>query len=261
MTAEKFQDAIGLLPTDLVAEADKKRRGKPRIIPWKRYAAMAACFVLVLSSAWFAAQVFAPRGAAENLKECAAEAAPMEQAIGEPAAAEPEAPRSEEAAPEAEESANGAESGGTDTAAAAPTWALPAADEVSVESCSVETPLKPSTACFGSPSIATLVTSRTELEAYLAKKDWMYDFTEARRICDGYDERWFEEKDLLLIAELAVPAGTECSVTAVTEEEGSWYICIGWEPQMEAERTEWHILLPLEKGQIPDAASVILVHE
>lgn len=48
MTAEQIHDALTLLPADLIAETDKKRTQKPRSIPWKRYAAMAACFTLVL---------------------------------------------------------------------------------------------------------------------------------------------------------------------------------------------------------------------
>lgn len=48
MTAEKLHDAIGLLPADLVAEADAKRTRQPRVIQWKRFVPIAACLVLVL---------------------------------------------------------------------------------------------------------------------------------------------------------------------------------------------------------------------
>lgn len=50
MTSEQFHDALTLLPEDLVANADAFRSRKPRIIPLKRYAAMAACFAVLLTS-------------------------------------------------------------------------------------------------------------------------------------------------------------------------------------------------------------------
>ena len=50
MTSEQFHDALTLLPEDLIANADAFRSRKPRIIPLKRYAAMAACFAVLLTS-------------------------------------------------------------------------------------------------------------------------------------------------------------------------------------------------------------------
>ena len=51
MTSEQFHDALTLLPEDLVARADEYRSRKPTVIPLKRYAALAACFALLLTSA------------------------------------------------------------------------------------------------------------------------------------------------------------------------------------------------------------------
>ena len=48
MTAEQFHDVLTLLPEDLVARADEYRSRKPKVIPLKRYAALAACFILRL---------------------------------------------------------------------------------------------------------------------------------------------------------------------------------------------------------------------
>lgn len=80
MTPEHIHDALTLLPSDLIAEVDKKRSGKPKVIVWKRYAAMAACFALVLCSGWFCMQLFGPKGATESMKEVPAEAAMMQAA-------------------------------------------------------------------------------------------------------------------------------------------------------------------------------------
>lgn len=46
MTAEQLHDAIGLLPADLVAQAEEARQGR-KTRPWKKLAAFAACFCLV----------------------------------------------------------------------------------------------------------------------------------------------------------------------------------------------------------------------
>jgi len=70
MTTHQLHDALSHLPEDLIAEADARRSAPPRVIPFRRYAAMAACFVLVLASSLFALN-FLPRGGA--MKEAAAE--------------------------------------------------------------------------------------------------------------------------------------------------------------------------------------------
>ena len=55
MTAEQLHDALGILPFDLIAEADNLRRNpKKKPIPFRRWAALAACAVLVLGCGLFA---------------------------------------------------------------------------------------------------------------------------------------------------------------------------------------------------------------
>ena len=72
MTTEKLMDAIGLLPADLVAAADR-RRTAPRkpAIRWRRWAALAACAVLLLG----VGQLVLP-----NLPGMGGSRAPMEEA-------------------------------------------------------------------------------------------------------------------------------------------------------------------------------------
>jgi hypothetical protein len=54
MNAEQFHDALTLLPGDLITAADKYRTSsQKRIIPWRRYAAMAACLALICCSVWW----------------------------------------------------------------------------------------------------------------------------------------------------------------------------------------------------------------
>lgn len=104
MTPEQIHDALTLLPSDLIAEVDKKRSGKPKVIVWKRYAAMAASFALVLCCGLFCMTHFVGLGGS---KETAAvmEAAEKAAADFETIAAAVEAPAAEyeEATPEAAE--------------------------------------------------------------------------------------------------------------------------------------------------------------
>lgn len=259
MTAEKLHDAIGLLSADLVAEADAVRKGKPRAIHWKRWTAMAACLCMILlGGALFRYLPGYGGGAKESAAEApaAAAAAPMEQAA-------------DEAEPEPAYNGMGGEISGS--SAEDSVCQLPVAKEetegaeitadMGLPVQSVQTPLKPSTACFSSSSQVTLVTSREELETYLTEKDWIFDFSGMADLCAGYDEGWFEEKDLLLIAELCAPAEGGYTVTAVTERDGVWEVCIGYDLTTEEETAAWHILLEVEKGQIPNEDAVVLIYE
>ena len=103
MTPDHIHDALTLLPSDLITEVDAKRQGTPKVIVWKRLAAMAACFALVLGCSWYALTLFGS-GAT---KQAAAEA-PMMQAAPSlrddtEAAVEEAAPMEEPAAPESAE--------------------------------------------------------------------------------------------------------------------------------------------------------------
>ena len=104
MTAEKLQDAIGQLPADLIAATDRLRTASgTRVIQWKRWAALAACLVLLLSTGRVFQREILPGMGAKT--EAAPEAPmamaprPMESQITADRAA-PEA-AVEEAAPEA----------------------------------------------------------------------------------------------------------------------------------------------------------------
>jgi len=241
VTAEKLQDAIGLLPVDLIAEADKLRSGRPKVIPWKRYAAMAACFVLVACAAWFASVALIPRGATETAQKYEADMAP--------AAAAPMAPAAEEAAPE-ESPENGVSVGGG--------TAMDAAAAEAATAYSVETPLKPGTVSFSGATQVTLVTSRKELDTYLADKDWIYDFAEVREVCAAFDEAWFEEKDLLLLTVHAAYADVPYAVSSIENTGGTdlmgwdWYVfyTTAGEDHPEGKTTCFHLLTELEKGKI-----------
>ena len=91
MTAEQFHDALTLLPEDLVARADDYRSRKPKVIPLKRYAALAACFAVLLASAVYVSSLRQKTAVTEM-----AAAVPFD--VMEDAEAVEEAPRMEAAA-------------------------------------------------------------------------------------------------------------------------------------------------------------------
>lgn len=124
MTPEKLQEAIGLLPSDLVAEADEQRNQLPKKKSHrKQLAAMAACFALVLACSLFLTNL----GMGGSSKAAAPESA--QAAPEEPAAPAPEFELLDEAsrteAP-AEEAAPADNAAGADivNAGAAPAFAL-----------------------------------------------------------------------------------------------------------------------------------------
>lgn len=262
MTAETLQDAIGLLPSDLVAEADRIRSRKPKIIPWKRYAAMAACFALTVSCSLFAMKFLTPKGTTET-------------ALQAPAAAAPLAPAADEAPAEEAARFDSASGIGIITEEAAKENAAPNAAEpeeplrdTSDRIClRVETPVKPSTVAFSSSSMATLITSRKELEAYLTDKAWIYDFTDAEEVCAAFDETWFETHDLLLMTVHAAHIDFPYTVTSIESTGGAdpkgwdWFVLYATpgERHPEEATTCIHLLVELQKDLISPNDTILPV--
>jgi len=98
MKAEELLDAIGLLPADLIAAADKCRTDTtPRIIRWRQWISVAACLVLLLSAGLVFRREILPGMGGKS------EAAPqmsMEMASAADVPAEKTDERMEEACPE-----------------------------------------------------------------------------------------------------------------------------------------------------------------
>lgn len=271
MTAETLHDALTLLPTDLIAEADAKRTVRRRVIPWKRYAAMAACFVLVACSGWFCMTHFVGMGGSMGTGEQAAAPAAMEaprmesaeeavlgieddtEAAESPAA---QATRKEElcSVPTAPSRAeNAAQDASADTTAGQP-------KEISRISGICTPRDKAGTACFtGEPRI-TLLKSRAELDVYLEHYNWQYNWDEFTDFCEAYDESWFENHDLLLLA-IHGAAREECMVSDVTERDGIWEISLKSPVAENTALSDWHILVETDKGRIPGEDAVRLILE
>lgn len=256
MTAEKLHDALNLLPGDLIAAADKLRT-QPRVIKihWARWVSLAACLAVFVYGGWLLRSGFGKSTSSDTVMQ-------MESAV------ETYAVAAEDATPaKAGTETRAAVSGDTKDAPAEveakeeALCELPTAADAAAQS--VETPQNQNTtACYtGEPRI-TVLRSRTELEDYFTHYAYRYDFAALEARCTVYDVGWFENHDLLLIAVHSVPVDQICEVTSVTEENGTWYVCIANDlDSTEMTRTDWHLLLETEKDQIPSKDSVQLIFE
>lgn len=270
MTADKLHDAIGLLPADLVAEADARRTRKPRVIPWKRYTAMAACLVLIVYGGLLLKWNFLLW--AGTAKTTAAEAASQgaEYAIAGVTDAHDEGAG---AAPASRTDNAGLKSGASgevqpaqsDIAVAQDSFGAFALPEGISGIQYVETPENWNiTACFTSEPQITLVSSRADLDAYFDKKPTPFLLENLVAYCESYDDAWFEENDLLLIAVSAVPVDADLTVSSVIRQDGVWEVRISdfqASGASDAGYTNWHILLEMEKGSIFSAGDVSLILE
>lgn len=234
MTAEQFHDALTLLPEDLVTRADEFRSRKPRIIPWKRYAALAASFAVLLTSAVI---VHTLRQKAATSKMAAA--APY-SAMYDTGAAD-EAPRMEAAMGTPEASGSAA-----------------MADCATAFTC-VETPANPhSTASYAHGPSPVILTSRSELDAYFTKWEGLYLLDALRDACAIYDKGWFPAHDLLLIPVEGVTG--PCIVTDLTIANGACEITVALSSEKTEEPTHYHIVLPVEKGAVTDPQNITVIY-
>ncbi|MDO5544229.1 MAG: hypothetical protein Q4F81_00105 [Eubacteriales bacterium] len=229
MNAEQFHDALTLLPEDLVSQTDEFRSRKPKIIPWKQYTAVAACFAILLTSAVL---VYTPQSAPvvsySAAKQEAADAAPEMEAAAE-------APMERNAM--------------TDEAP------LAGAAATEAPSCPmVETPCLRSAAEIDRS--AAIITSRSELESYFTEMGEFYQLDALIDACVLYDAAWFSNSDLLLIPVDNV--SPSCTVTDVSLTNGTCEITLTGE-ETEAS-TCFHGALPVDKGAVTDTNNISVIY-
>lgn len=268
MTAEKLHDAIGLLPADLVAEADARRTQKSRVIPWKRYAAMAACLAVILwGGLLFGSKLLPGFDGASKMAACEAAPAAAEDTMvagmaesydeGYGSASTNQADSPEIAfdngaqAPQSEAANSRDESLAEEAEKGFGIWYVNTPDNLY------------STQCYVSGPGITLVSSRAELDAYCKENQGQYLLEDFIRTCETYDEIWFETHDLLLIAlDAIVPVDGSPTVTEITPVAEGWEVRVSLSPEEDTSAyTNWHILLEAEKGQISSAEAVSLILE
>lgn len=258
MTAEKLHDALNLLPGDLIAATDKLRtQPRKKVLHLRQWVSLAACLAVMIYGGWLISSGFDKsastdaamqmEGAVETYAAAAEDAAPAEGSAETRATVSGD---SKDAPAEAEAKEEGL-------------CELPIAADAAAQS--VETPQnQDSTACYLSTPRIRVLRSRTELEDYFTYYAYRYDFTVLEARCTAYDDGWFESHDLLLIALHAVPVDQTCEVTSITEENGTWYVCIADYRNHIATAdicTDWHLLIETEKDQIPSNDSIQLIFE
>lgn len=228
MTAEQLHDALGLLPSDLIAEADARRCApKKTVIRWQRWAAMAACAVLA-----FGCTLVAIRGGWIDAAGGTMEKSSVSEDMA--AVAEPQAPAA--AAPTeapAEEECDCAESLilSDEENGLVPTYGIPPVDVASAEFF------------FGELSVndeVHLIKTAAALEALGLG-------------LDVYDEGWFQDFDLLLIA---LPGITSPERLDVSVGQGMdphhWEIRLGDDLLERADCADSLLIcIPVHKGHIP----------
>ena len=254
MTSEQFHDALTLLSEDLIAQADAVRFRKPRRIPWKQYAAVAACFAVLLCSAGVYRNA-QPKTAITEM----ADAAPYTAMQGEAADAEA-APRMEAApAPEEDAAAVDATARVEAVKGAPESAASNAMEDGGVKFTCVETPVNThSTVSYAHGPSATGITSRGELDDYLSKWDKLYMLDTLRDACGSYDEDWFTSHDLLLIPVDCVTG--PCTVTNLEISDGICQVIIDIGSEETDQQTNYHILLPMEKNAVTNPGNITIIY-
>lgn len=243
MTVEDLHDALTLLPGELVAEADKRRNRRPSVIVWRRWAAMAACLVLILSCGLFIRKL--QMGAQKLTQETMKNQAAYDKAAPENAQQGPMAQGAPRTGGGMNEDRKAASNGSTMDQGSFPPEIL----NISW----VETPADSTSAVNTSemPGV-NLISNRKALAEYLTGR--VNENVDAlRESTAGYDDGWFAVHDLLLIR-LHCPAGT--SVESIQKSDGKWEIYLGESPL--SLRSVYHILIDTEKGTIESADHVTI---
>lgn len=288
MTADKFHDALTLLPSDLIAEADAVRSSKPKVIPQRRYAAMAASLALVLLCGAILTGRLMP-----VYKEAATEMAAPEAADMSANREMAEAPAA--AAPQWEPETGMEETQAAGTVAenssvkSEPTETTP--DTTQQIICSLptappyeeflrgddfgstnrfSTPFDPNSSVniYAVPQNLVLTTP-AELETYLEDHSLVYDFGELTAALPTYNETWFQNHDLLITVVHSTPTDLTWTVTeirdvrGIDEKDWDWFVVISAaeEPTPEPYETNYHLLTPIEKGLIDPNSSILNIYD
>ena len=281
MTVENLHDAIGQLPSDLIAKVDEKRCRKPKRIPFRHYAAIAACLVLVLGSSFLVAQM-----ASGGAKETAAEApvavmqAPEDAMNGADFSADREEVPVAEAVPREENAVSGSgirkDEPAEDAVCGYPTIETYAAGEIPPEGVAAEEwegyPEFPAedvqyantknigTASTTSDPVIRVLRSRTELEDFRERFGY-YTMEAFDACCEIYDESWFEHHDLLVVLVRSKYEDGHLSLASVTESDGAWCIRFYSGGPYTGEQTSRFVLAALDKGIIPEGSHLFAMFE
>lgn len=268
MTVENLHDAIGQLPSDLIAKVDEKRSRKPKVIPLRRYASIAACFAVILSSTVFLTRLFSPKGATETAAEAPAEAYMMQ---GAPDSVNGLGADTSEEAPAAisgtTAETRAAEESPKEDASAIETYAaceLPPADAAEEAYEPVTIPFADvqyadtrniGTAATTSDPMIRIIRSAAQLEE-LRQKLGYYTMENFDVCVAGYDDAWFENHDLLLVLVKSLHTDGTFSLHAIFESDDAWCINFLSGGPYTGEQTTRFVFATLEKNTIPEGGKL-----
>ena len=256
MNPENIHDALNLLPDDLIAEADALRQNPGKTIPWKRLIPMAACFALVLGAMYVVLPNMATKDAAPEA------AAPMEML--QDAMEENSMVGIPETIPATEAPAEGASR--EDPEAAPDNDGAPLAPEQEEATVEVSgTPLIPVasyTYCIGSEepdeTQITLISTWKEWNAFLEATPRL---TEEGGFENGYEEAYFDKKQLIAVMTTAASSTVRYEATSITKTDiGTWELTITrYSPEWFTDDMEQQLILVEVPRTVEPEDTVILV--
>lgn len=237
MTVDTLHDALTLLPEDLVAEVGLAR-SRPRVIPWRRYAAMAACAAVVICMGMFVMDAFLPKYASESVAEFSLRSSEggtaADQALPEETAAAAEGSLAQPAPPAAPQ---------PNTNQAADTMDSPWLNRATV--CYFPQSAGASAGAGAESSVTRLVQTREELDALIRDYSSDCDLTDFIELCQTYDRDWFTQNSLVFV-QLAESGWYPESLTLQDEV---WTLRLIRDPACESQGQQW-ILLDVTAGAI-----------
>lgn len=225
MNAEKLHDALNQLPDDLIAAADALRQRRKKSIPFKRLVPIAACFALVLGALYVALPLLQPKGSMDAAPEAAAPMEMMQDAMSQMeiagglpengAASEAPAEEAPRMDPEAKHENDGAP-------------LAPDTEEVTTSTGAFGIPVTGYSYCIGSEE-----PEETEITIISTWKEWNTFLAETPRLTEeggfenGYEEAYFEEKQLIAVMTTAASSSVGYEVESMVKTgTGTWMLTI-----------------------------------
>lgn len=225
MNSETILDALNQLPDDLIAAADALRQRRKKSMTFKRLVPIAACFALVLGALYVALPLLTPKGDQSAAPKAEAPMEMMQDAMSQleiagglpengavsEAPAE-EAPREDpKAAPE------------NDGAPLAPDT-----EEATTATGAFGIPVTGYSYCIGAEE-----PEETEITIISTWKEWNTFLAETPRLTEeggfenGYEEAYFEEKQLIVVVTTAASSSVRYEVESMVKTgTGTWMLTI-----------------------------------
>ncbi len=246
MNAELLHDALNYLPNDLITAADQVRsQPRRRVVPWRRYASLAACLILVLCGTLLFRDTTLLKDTVTTESAAMNQYAGIGQASGAPQAESPAESGADGAIEEAEDTLRGD---------LAPEAAEPEGYAFTVQYFATPFPERVCIDIHSEPR-GELIRSRQELTQYLDANSTIFEFGSLLEACEGYDDAWFEAHTLILL---------RCPMTcytpiSLTQPDNAWVVTVHAGPAMNA--TACHVVMEIDQPLPEGPATVEIVVE